>query len=55
MNVVVEEHYTRSSEGGVGFKAAGNYVKFILSYKESRKPKGFQQGNLDRCKGPSIH
>ena len=36
MNVVVEEHYTRAPQGGVGYaKAAGNYAAAILPNKFS--------------------
>ena len=43
MNVVIEEHYTRSSEGGVGFaKAAGNYAASFYPTKKANA-KGFQQ------------
>ena len=34
MNVVVEEHYTRSSEGGVGF-SAGNYAASFYPTKKA--------------------
>ena len=43
MNVVVEEHYTRAPEGGVGFaKAAGNYAASFYPTKKANA-KGFQQ------------
>lgn len=43
MNVVVEEHYTRAPEGGVGFaKAAGNYAASFYPTKKANI-KGFQQ------------
>ena len=36
MNVVVEEHYTRAPEGGVGFaKAAGNYAASFYPTKKA--------------------
>ena len=43
MNVVVEEHYSRASDGGVGFaKAAGNYAASFYPTKKANA-KGFQQ------------
>jgi branched-chain amino acid aminotransferase len=43
MNVVVEEHYTRAPQGGVGYaKAAGNYAASFYPTKQANA-KGFQQ------------
>ena len=43
MNVVIEEHYTRAPEGGVGYaKAAGNYAASFYPTKQANA-KGFQQ------------
>ena len=43
MNVVIEEHYTRASQGGIGFtKAAGNYAGSFYATKKANA-KGFQQ------------
>ena len=43
MNVVIEEHYTRASQGGVGYaKAAGNYAASFYPTKQANA-KGFQQ------------
>lgn len=43
IDVVVEEHYTRASRGGVGFiKAAGNYAASFFPTKEANS-KGFTQ------------
>lgn len=43
VNLVIEEHYTRASKGGVGFaKAAGNYAATFLPTKLANS-KGFQQ------------
>ena len=43
MNVVVEDHYTRASKGGVGFvKAAGNYAASFYPTKKANA-NGFQQ------------
>ena len=43
MNLVVEEHYTRASKGGVGFaKASGNYAASFYPTKKANA-KGFQQ------------
>jgi len=43
MNVVVEEHYTRATQGGVGYaKAAGNYAASFYPTKQANA-KGFQQ------------
>ena len=43
MNVIIEESYTRASEGGVGFtKAAGNYAASFYATKQANA-KGFQQ------------
>ena len=43
MNLVVEEHYTRASKGGVGFaKASGNYAASFYPTKQANA-KGFQQ------------
>jgi len=43
MNVVVEEHYTRAPQGGVGYaKAAGNYAASFFPTKQANA-KGFQQ------------
>jgi branched-chain amino acid aminotransferase len=43
MNVVIEEHYTRAPQGGVGYaKAAGNYAASFYPTKQANA-KGFQQ------------
>ena len=43
VNLVIEEHYTRASQGGVGFaKAAGNYAATFYPTKLANS-KGFQQ------------
>ena len=43
MNVLIEEHYTRAPQGGVGFaKAAGNYAASFYPTKQANA-KGFQQ------------
>ncbi|MBT3612195.1 MAG: branched-chain amino acid aminotransferase [Flavobacteriales bacterium] len=43
INVVIEEHYTRASQGGVGYaKAAGNYAASFYPTKQANA-KGFQQ------------
>lgn len=43
INLVIEEHYTRASRGGVGFaKAAGNYAATFFPTKLANS-KGFQQ------------
>jgi len=43
MNLVVEDHYTRASKGGVGFvKAAGNYAASFYPTKKANA-NGFQQ------------
>jgi len=43
VNLVIEEHYTRASQGGVGFvKAAGNYAASFYPTKLANA-KGFQQ------------
>ena len=43
MNLVVEEHYTRAPQGGVGYaKAAGNYAASFYPTKQANA-KGFQQ------------
>ncbi len=43
VNLVIEEHYTRASKGGVGFaKAAGNYAATFYPTKLANS-KGFQQ------------
>jgi branched-chain amino acid aminotransferase len=43
MNVVIEEYYTRASQGGVGFaKAAGNYAASFYVTKQANA-KGFNQ------------
>ena len=43
MNVVIEEYYTRASQGGIGFtKAAGNYAASFYATKKANA-KGFQQ------------
>lgn len=43
VNLVIEEHYTRASKGGVGFaKAAGNYAATFYPTKLANA-KGFQQ------------
>ena len=43
MNVVVEDHYTRASKGGVGFvKAAGNYAASFYPTKKANA-NGFKQ------------
>ena len=43
MNVVIEEYYTRSCSGGVGYtKAGGNYAASFYPTKKANK-KGFQQ------------
>jgi branched-chain amino acid aminotransferase len=43
VNLVIEEHYTRASKGGVGFaKAAGNYAATFFPTKLANS-KGFQQ------------
>jgi branched-chain amino acid aminotransferase len=43
VNLLIEEHYTRASKGGVGFaKAAGNYAATFYPTKQANS-KGFQQ------------
>jgi branched-chain amino acid aminotransferase len=43
MNVVIEEYYTRASQGGIGFtKAAGNYAASFYATKQANA-NGFQQ------------
>ena len=43
INVVVEQHYTRASKGGVGYtKAAGNYAASFYPTKLANA-KGFTQ------------
>lgn len=43
INLLVEEKYTRASQGGVGFaKAAGNYAASFYPTRQANK-KGFQQ------------
>jgi len=43
VNLLIEEHYTRASKGGVGFaKAAGNYAATFYPTKKANF-KGFQQ------------
>ena len=43
VNVKVEEHYTRSMDGGVGFaKAAGNYAASLYPAKQAQK-EGYHQ------------
>jgi branched-chain amino acid aminotransferase len=43
MNVLIEEHYTRAPQGGVGYaKAAGNYAASFYPTKQANA-KGFQQ------------
>jgi len=43
VNLLIEEHFTRASKGGVGFvKAAGNYASTFFPTKQANN-KGFQQ------------